>query len=83
MEKRIARLGLILFAVYLILYGLFVLLAAFAPDVMERLPAGGINLAVWYGLGLIVAAFVLALIYGFLCRPNAEEAAAAKSEEQR
>jgi uncharacterized membrane protein (DUF485 family) len=68
MQQRNARLGIVLFFIYLVLYAGFVLLAAFAPDVMERTPAAGVNLAVWYGFGLIAAALVLALIYGWLCR---------------
>lgn len=68
MPERNARLGLVLFLIYLVLYGGFTLLAAFAPGVMERTPAAGVNLAVWYGFGLIAAALVLALIYGWLCR---------------
>ncbi|MCP4510525.1 MAG: DUF485 domain-containing protein, partial [Fuerstiella sp.] len=35
MESRNARLGLQLFGVYLVLYGSFVLLAAFSPTTME------------------------------------------------
>jgi uncharacterized membrane protein (DUF485 family) len=68
MHERNARVGLRLFAVYLVLYAGFVLLAAFAPAVMERKPAAGVNLAVWYGFGLIVAALALALVYGWMCR---------------
>jgi uncharacterized membrane protein (DUF485 family) len=71
MQQRNTRLGLRLFFVYLALYGGFVGLAAFAPRVMERTPAAGVNLAVWYGFGLIAAAIVLALAYGWLCsRPS-------------
>jgi uncharacterized membrane protein (DUF485 family) len=45
------------------------LLTAFAPGVMQMVvPAVGINVAVLYGLGLIAAAFVLALGYAWLCR---------------
>jgi uncharacterized membrane protein (DUF485 family) len=62
------RLGLFLFAVYLALYGGFVLLAAFAPQAMEATPLAGVNLAIWYGFGLIAAALVLALIYGWARR---------------
>ena len=51
-----------------VLYGGFVLLAAFSPDVMEATPLAGVNLAIWYGFGLIVAAIVLALVYGWVCR---------------
>lgn len=66
--SRRARFGLAFFAFYLLLYGGFVLLNAFAPAVMERTPLLGINVAVLYGMSLIVAAFVLALVYGWLCR---------------
>jgi len=68
--KRNARLGLWLFFLYLAVYAGFVLLAAFSPATMERTPLAGVNLAIWYGFGLIVAALVLALIYGWLCRPS-------------
>jgi uncharacterized membrane protein (DUF485 family) len=67
-EPGNARLGLWLFLVYVILYGGFMGLAAFAPQVMAKKPFGGVNLAILYGLGLIVAAFVLALVYAVLCR---------------
>ena len=67
---RNARIGLILFAVYVLLYGSFVLLNAFAPDVMVSRPVAGLNLSVVYGLGLIFAAFALALLYGWLCRKD-------------
>lgn len=67
MRERNARIGRWLFAIYLVLYGGFVLLNAFSPETMEILPAAGINLAIYYGFGLIVAAFVLAMLYGILC----------------
>jgi uncharacterized membrane protein (DUF485 family) len=60
---RNVRYGLVLFAIYLLLYGGFIALAAFAPARMKEPAVGGINLAVLYGMGLIFAAFVLALIY--------------------
>ena len=81
MEGRNARIGMILFVVYLLLYGGFVFLNAFAADVMETTPIAGVNLAILYGFGLIIAALVLALIYGALCKP-AEEAAAAKETDR-
>ncbi|MBC8353437.1 MAG: DUF485 domain-containing protein [Planctomycetes bacterium] len=73
MDTRNARIGLVLFAVYLLLYGGFVFLNAFAADVMETTPIAGVNLAILYGFGLIIAALVLALLYGFLCKPTDEE----------
>jgi uncharacterized membrane protein (DUF485 family) len=63
-----SRYGLILFLIYVILYGLFVYLSAFRPGVMASRPFGGVNFAVLYGLGLIIAAIVLALIYMIICR---------------
>ena len=60
---RNARIGLWLFAVYVILYGGFVALAAFFPNLMSKPALAGINLAVTYGLALIIGAFVLALVY--------------------
>ena len=71
--SRNARVGLALFLVYSALYGGFVALNAFFPHVMGRAPFGGVNLAVLYGLSLIVAAFLLALLYMFLVRRRAAE----------
>jgi uncharacterized membrane protein (DUF485 family) len=70
MPNSNARLGVILFFVYLAFYAGFVLLAAFSPATMARTPWAGVNLAIWYGFALILAAFALALLYGWLCRPN-------------
>jgi len=71
---RNSRYGLSLFAVYLLLYGGFMYLNAFKPLTMASTPFGGVNLAILYGLFLIVAAFVLALIYMYLCRTQTGEA---------
>ncbi len=71
-STRITRIGLSLFAVYLAVYGGFVLLAAFSPETMEVTPLAGVNLAIWYGFGLIVAAILLALVYGWACRKDAQ-----------
>lgn len=70
MQQRNARWGLVLFAIYLAFYGAFVGIAAFSPETMRRIPAAGVNLAVWYGFALIAAAMALALVYGWLCRPS-------------
>jgi uncharacterized membrane protein (DUF485 family) len=77
---RNTRQGLILFVVYLAFYAAFVLINAFRPAWMDTVMAGGINLAVWYGFGLIAGALIVALIYGWLCR---DAAAADRSEDAR
>jgi uncharacterized membrane protein (DUF485 family) len=74
MVYRNARLGLLLFGIYLVLYGGFVFLNAFSPQTMERTPLAGVNLAILYGFGLIVAALVLALIYGWLSKGPDDDA---------
>ena len=63
-----ARLGLVFFFAYLALYAAFVVLNAFWPEAMDTLLPGGVNLAIAYGFGLIAAAFLLAVVYGWLCR---------------
>jgi uncharacterized membrane protein (DUF485 family) len=67
-ERFNARLGIVLFAVYLIAYVAFVLINAFRPAIMDETPFAGINLAVLSGLGLIVGALVLAVVYAWFCR---------------
>jgi uncharacterized membrane protein (DUF485 family) len=73
MPEPKGNLGLILFAIYLVLYGGFVVLNAFFPASMEATPLAGVNLAIWYGLGLIVAALGLALVYGIFGASHEEK----------
>ena len=68
LAARNARYGMVLFLAYLAIYAGFVGLNAVRPDMMELTPAFGLNLAIIYGLALIVIAMVLALIYCWLCR---------------
>jgi uncharacterized membrane protein (DUF485 family) len=68
---RNARYGLILFVIYILFYAAFVYLSAFRLETMKQ-EIGGVTLAVLYGFGLIIAAFVLALVYMLLCRGRAE-----------
>lgn len=63
MSSNVSPLGLKLFALYLAAYGVFVALNAFFPGVMKTPAIAGVNLAIVYGFGLIVGAFVLAVIY--------------------
>jgi uncharacterized membrane protein (DUF485 family) len=70
-----SRRGLWLFAIYLVFYTTFVLLNAFGRTWMEQTPWAGVNSAIWYGFGLIAGALILALVYAWLCRRAAREAA--------
>ena len=65
---RIPRVALWLFALYLLVYVGFMVLAAFAPAVMARTPLAGLPLSLLYGLTLIGLAFILAALYLRLAR---------------
>ena len=67
-ERYVARLGLVLFTLYLAAYAAYVWINAFRPTLMDEVVFSGINLAVASGLGLIVGALVLALLYAIMCR---------------
>jgi uncharacterized membrane protein (DUF485 family) len=81
MNTRNARIGLVLFILYLVLYGGFVFVNAFNAEAMEITYFGGLNVAILSGFGLIVAALVVAAIYGWLCRK--EEVTPSNEEGQR
>lgn len=57
-----SRTGFVLFWIYVLLYGGFMGLVLVRPDLLASRPFGGVNLAILAGLGLIVAAFGLALV---------------------
>ncbi|MEO1527736.1 MAG: DUF485 domain-containing protein [Planctomycetota bacterium] len=82
-QRANARLGMRLFAVYLLLYLGFVFISAFAASFMERPVFAGLNLAIVYGFALIIGALVLALIYGAMCKsePAPSEQASESSSE--
>lgn len=58
-EQHNARLGLVLFAIYLSAYAAFVLLSAF-----QSLPID----SVLAGMLLIIGAIILSLVYTFFCK---------------
>ena len=76
-----ARLGMWLFLLYASFYVGFVLICTFRPVWMQHLIAG-VNLAVWYGFGLIVFALVLALIYMWACGGNKQQDEAPSATEE-
>ncbi len=79
MRSQNAKLGFLLFGIYLLLYGAFVFVNAFAPSTMEWTPGeefgplAGVNLAVLSGFGLIVVAILMALLYGLLCGSDGDD----------
>lgn len=61
------RLGVILFFVYMFIYAGFVGIGVFFPSLLNEVLFAGLNLAFIYGMGLIVLAIVMGLVYNFFC----------------
>lgn len=65
-ESFKTKLGLIMIAIYTIVYFTFIIIAVTNPQLMAK-DVGGLNLAIAYGFGIIILAIVQALIYNFAC----------------
>jgi uncharacterized membrane protein (DUF485 family) len=74
METKSNPLGMTLFCIYSAIYAGFVLINALYPELMEWTPLAGLNLAILYGFALIIIAFVLSLLYGFLAARREKKA---------
>jgi uncharacterized membrane protein (DUF485 family) len=59
------RISLFLFSLYVLFYGTFMYLSAFHPEIVEKPLFRGVNFAIIYGIALIAAAIILALVYAF------------------
>jgi uncharacterized membrane protein (DUF485 family) len=62
-----ARLGIYYAIIYSVVYSVFVALNVVTPQIMSIIIIAGLNLAVVYGIGLIVLAIVMGLIYNHMC----------------
>ncbi|MBT3261076.1 DUF485 domain-containing protein [bacterium] len=62
-----AKLGLVLFGIYSLIYATFVIINTLWPKLMGKIIFAGLNLAVIYGFFLIIAAIVMGLIYNQMC----------------
>ena len=61
------RIGVLFFLLFALVYVVFVVINLVSPLIMEKVVLFGMNLAVTYGIGLILFAFLLALIYNQMC----------------
>ena len=73
-----AKLGIKLFWLYSIIYMGFVGIAVFAPEKMKTPVLAGTNLAIIYGMGLIIFAILLGLVYNYVCTKKEDEMNSAK-----
>ena len=62
-----SKIGLVLFAVYGLIYVIFIAINTLWPKAMAINVILGLNLAVVYGFGLIILAIVMGLIYNAIC----------------
>ncbi len=62
-----SKIGLILFAVYALIYAGFVFINTLSPKTMGTKIMFGLNLAVVYGFGLIILAIIMGIIYNHYC----------------
>ena len=65
--KRKTRLGIWMFVLYTIVYGIFVAIGVANYEAMKIIVFADLNLAVTYGFGLIVLAIIMGLIYNWRC----------------
>lgn len=66
-SKKKSKLGIILFLFYASLYVIFIAIGLFKTDLMGVKVIFGLNLAVSYGIGLILLAIVMGMVYSFVC----------------
>ena len=66
-SERKAKLGIKFFFIYLFFYAGFVAIGVSNYELLAVEVFRGINLAIFYGVGLIVFAILLGVLYNFLC----------------
>lgn len=66
-SSKKARLGIRFFFLYLFFYAGFVVIGVVNYDLLRIETFAGLNLAVVYGMGLILFAIFLGIIYNFMC----------------
>ena len=62
-----ARLGVMFFFIYFIFYAGFVIIGVINYELLGEEFALGLSLALFYGVGLIVFAVLLGMLYNYLC----------------
>lgn len=71
--NRRTRIGLRLLAIYGSAYAIFIGLCAFGSQSLATWSAWGVPVSIWYGMGLMVGAMLMAVLYGRLCRERPKQ----------
>jgi formate-dependent nitrite reductase membrane component NrfD len=80
-SKYKTRLGVRMFLLYCVVYAGFVFTNVLTEGkAMQAIVGFGLNLAVVYGMGLIILALILALIYNIMCTRKEQELAGQPEE---
>lgn len=80
-----AKMGMIMFVVYTLVYAGFIFINVTNPKLM-KVDIGSWNLAIVYGIGLIVLAIILAVVYNHFCtraEDRVEQEAAELAKEKK
>lgn len=80
-EDYKSRLGLIMFAIYLVIYLVFILISVISPKTLG-VDIGSLNLAIVYGFGLIIIAIIQAILYNFMCSRHEHNNSKPESKEE-
>jgi uncharacterized membrane protein (DUF485 family) len=72
-SKKKAKLGVWLFFLYFAFYAGFVAIGVTNYELLGKKVLGEQNLAIVYGIGLIILAVVMGLIYNWLCSRYEDE----------
>ncbi|MBM4152518.1 MAG: DUF485 domain-containing protein [Kiritimatiellaceae bacterium] len=68
-----SKLGVKLFWLYSVIYAGFVGLAVFATETLKKPVLAGVNMAIIYGMALIISAVLLGVIYNYFCTKKEDE----------
>jgi uncharacterized membrane protein (DUF485 family) len=72
-SKKKAQLGVRFFFLYLLFYAGFVAIGVLDYELLGQQVVLGLNLAIFYGMGLIIFAVVLGVIYNNMCSGYEDE----------
>lgn len=73
LTKRKSALGIRLFFIYLVCYAGFVIIGVYQYELLAIQVFWGLNLALAYGIGLIVFAVILGVVYNYYCTKYEDE----------